>query len=301
MRKHSPHQAVISIRPSLVLDPNPGHHLAVSNKFPSRNRGFAILELQGAIGNVLTMAKLRALLPPTAAPASLSDSDVVTAVANMVHTGEATLKFTSTDAGDLPWPDILRDLGRPDFEGTVPHLYADTVGKVTVGVGTMLASVAEAQALGFVVRKTGKPATAAEIADDYASVQKQYRTTPNKNATSYQTALDLPQSEIDRVLKVRAERSAHQLAARYAGWDKYPAKVKRALIDLRYNMNDNLNKFVTFQTAIEKAAQTNAAADWQAAAAASRRPQVSGTRNQWTSDMILQGGGVTQQPVQRLP
>ena len=294
MARTSPHQAVIPIRPLLLLDPNPVRHFSSRSQLPSRNHGFALLELQAALGNVLTMNKLRALLPPSAVPGGRGDAEVIEAVATLVTHGQATLKFQSAEPGELPWPDILHDLGRPDFEGTVTHLYADSLGKVTVGVGTMLASVGEAQRLAFVVRQTGKPATQTEIAADYNSVLSQWRTTPNQKATSYQTALDLPQAEIDRVLQVRAERSAHQLAARYRGWNNYPTDVKRALIDMRYNMNDNMNKFVTFQTAIEKAAQTHAAADWQAAADASDRPQVSDARNLWTRDMILRGGGVIQ-------
>jgi GH24 family phage-related lysozyme (muramidase) len=58
-------------------------------------------------------------------------------------------------------------------EGYVEHMYLDTKGLVTVGIGNMLPSVAAAQALPFVNRSTGNRATADEIAADYASVESQ--------------------------------------------------------------------------------------------------------------------------------
>lgn len=285
MKKKHPHQAAIQIRPGFFLDPNP----ALAHAKLQR-RDFAQRELQSALGNTLTMARLRQLLPGISNSLNKTDQDVIDAIATMVGLGQATLKFSIADAGDLPWPDILHDLGRPEFEGTVKHMYLDSFGKITVGVGTMLASVAEAQELGFVVRATGVDATEEQIAADYAKVGGQVK---NRIASSYKSDLDLPQEQIDRVLKIRAERSAQQLAARYRGWDKYPVEVKRALIDMRYNMNNNMDKFVNFQAAIEKAAQTNVGQDWKDAADESeRRAPVSDVRNDWTSAMILRGGGV---------
>ena len=42
------------------------------------------------------------------------------------------------------------------YEGKIPHMYLDTKGLVTVGVGYLLATVVEAQKLPFIVDKTGK-------------------------------------------------------------------------------------------------------------------------------------------------
>src|SRR5580692_5991153 len=55
-----------------------------------------------------------------------------------------------------------------EFEGCVPWMYRDTVGKVTVGVGLMLPDVAAAQALPFLCG--GRAATAEEIGADFARV-----------------------------------------------------------------------------------------------------------------------------------
>jgi len=43
-----------------------------------------------------------------------------------------------------------------DFEGTIPHMYLDSKGYVTVGIGHLISSVTEAQKLAFVKAKTSK-------------------------------------------------------------------------------------------------------------------------------------------------
>ena len=46
------------------------------------------------------------------------------------------------------------------YEGFIEHLYVDSKGKATVGVGHMLPNAAAAAALTLYVKKTGMPATA---------------------------------------------------------------------------------------------------------------------------------------------
>ena len=58
-------------------------------------------------------------------------------------------------------------------EGSIPHMYLDTVGKVTVAVGNMIPTAAAAEPLTFAQRDNGNPATAAEIRQDYESVAQQ--------------------------------------------------------------------------------------------------------------------------------
>jgi GH24 family phage-related lysozyme (muramidase) len=58
-------------------------------------------------------------------------------------------------------------------EGCINHMYLDTVGKVTIGVGNMLPSVEAAQELPFFNRETGKTATPEEIQTDFENVSKQ--------------------------------------------------------------------------------------------------------------------------------
>ena len=48
-------------------------------------------------------------------------------------------------------------------EGCVPHMYLDTVGKVTVGVGNMLKKASSAANLPFVLEATGAVASNEQV------------------------------------------------------------------------------------------------------------------------------------------
>jgi hypothetical protein len=77
------------------------------------------------------------------------------------------------------------------YEGNIGHMYRDTKGLVTVGIGNLLASVEAAQALGFISRASTRSASAAQIKADYEFVQKQR---VGLRAQGYRefTKLDLP-------------------------------------------------------------------------------------------------------------
>jgi hypothetical protein len=77
----------IELRHGLVLDPNPNR--SFSQKFKSFER--SLHELETAIDNQLTMAKLRAILPSWVSPSRLDDHQVIHHVATMVAQGWATL------------------------------------------------------------------------------------------------------------------------------------------------------------------------------------------------------------------
>jgi len=247
----------------------------------------ALRQLQPARGNGLVMWQLRTTLPPWLMPSCMDDQQILHFIATQVAQGTAALKTQSSGTGDLPWPEILTDLGR--FEGSVPHMYVDTKGYVTVGIGKMLPSAAEAQKLPFTVRATGAAATQDEIAADFAKVHAQPM---GQNWRKYKSDLDLPQATIDKLAKEIAERCVGEVAARYKGYDDYPVQVKQVLIDMRYNMGGNMDKFKSFKRNIELAQKTGTAKYWEAAAKESHRKDVQDDRNDWASDMILKGGGV---------
>jgi hypothetical protein len=108
-----------------------------------------------------------------------------------------------------PTFDQIKGLIGP-FEGNVPHMYVDTKGFVTVGIGNMLPNVKAAQALAFANRTTKNPATGAEIATDFETVAKQPKA---KAARWYRqfTALDLPDVEINRLFQNRIQDFRGQL------------------------------------------------------------------------------------------
>ena len=172
-------------------------------------------------------------------------------------------------------------------EGRVNHLYLDTKGLVTVGVGTMLPNVAAAQALSFVVRSTQAAATAKEIETDFNAVLAM---TAAQLAAKYRpsTLLDMPETQIDSLLDTEITTREAALKVEFKDYDTYPAGARRALLDMVFNLgmgsaskNTGLLAFKTMKTAIE-------AGDWKKAAAACHRKGPSEARNNWTRDRFLE-------------
>jgi GH24 family phage-related lysozyme (muramidase) len=165
------------------------------------------------------------------------------------------------------------------FEGCVPWMYRDTVGKVTVGVGLMLPNAEAAQALPFI---TGAhAATPQEIAADFARVHAMITGRP---ATFYKIpgSLELTQQTIDAKLSAVLQQFETRLCAQIPHYDALPDTVKMALLDMIYNLGPvGLFKgFPHLITAIEAGA-------WTQAAANCLRHGPSPERNAWTREQFL--------------
>ena len=165
-----------------------------------------------------------------------------------------------------------------EYEGSIPHMYLDTKGYVTVGVGHLLTSAAAAQKLDF--RKGGKKATAAEIKTDYDTVEKQ---TKGKLASFYKkhTELVLAQTTIDSLTDKHIQSFEKELKRIYADFDKYPSEVRLALFDMIFNlgMTKLKNVFVNFTAAIK-------AKNWKKAATASKRAGIQPARNNYVKGLL---------------
>lgn len=173
---------------------------------------------------------------------------------------------------------ILRALEK--FEGKVNHLYLDSKGLVTVGVGHLISNLADAQKLAFKSAK-GLPASAAEIKADYDSVKKQ---PANRVALFYKkyTTITLPNTEIDKLTNKHIDSFERELKNIYRDFSTFPPETKMALFDLIFNVGaTNLrNKWPNFNAAIN-------AKDWQKAANNSKRGiPVSDERNRYVKDLL---------------
>jgi GH24 family phage-related lysozyme (muramidase) len=176
------------------------------------------------------------------------------------------------------WDEVLSDF--ENWEGKISHMYLDTKGLVTVGVGKMLPDTAAAQELDFVRRADGGAASADEIAADFNAVSAQ---AAGRLAATYKkyTNLDLPDEAIGDLLKTVVEGFENDLEQCYAGYDNYPLSAKRALLDMIYNLGlDGLLKFKKMKASVE-------AGDWTTAAAQCHRNGPSEARNNWTRDLFL--------------
>jgi len=166
-----------------------------------------------------------------------------------------------------------------EFEGSIPWMYRDTVGRVTVGVGLMLADSAAAQKLPFYLADT--PATAAQIAAEYTRVDSLPMGRP---ALFYHrpAALTLPKTSIDSLLRTVLVNFEAELRTHIPTYDSLPDSVKLALLDMAYNLGP-AGLLHGYPRLIEAVASGNFAA----AAAASFRHGPGATRNQWTHRQFL--------------
>jgi GH24 family phage-related lysozyme (muramidase) len=174
-------------------------------------------------------------------------------------------------------------------EGSISHMYLDTVGKVTVGVGNMLPNVAAAEALPFVVRRTKKKASKDQIKTDFEAVCEAPK---GLMASRYKanTKLDLLDQEINELLDERIATFKRELKLKFPTFETYPITVQFALTDMAFNLGTNglVTKFPSFVRAIK-------AKDWMKAAQESNRPQVNKHRNEtvknWLETAFLRQNG----------
>jgi GH24 family phage-related lysozyme (muramidase) len=166
-----------------------------------------------------------------------------------------------------------------EFEGCVPWMYRDTVGKVTVGVGLMLSDAKAAAALPFLVG--GRAATREEIAAEYARVDAMAM---GRASTFYKTptSLMLTQQTIDAKLSSIFAGFEADLRSQFSHYDALPDGVKMALLDMIYNLGP-AGLFKGFPHLVA-AIQTGA---WAKAAEHCMRHGPSAARNDWTRKQFL--------------
>jgi GH24 family phage-related lysozyme (muramidase) len=166
-----------------------------------------------------------------------------------------------------------------EFEGCVPWMYRDTVGKVTVGVGLMLPDAKAAQALPFFFGS--RPATPEEIAAEYARVDAM---SMGRASSFYKmpTSLELTQPTIDAKLSSVLQGFEADLRTEFPHYDTLPDGIKMALLDMIYNLGP-AGLFKGFPHLIA-AVQTGA---WAQAAEHCMRRGPGPARNNWTRQQFL--------------
>ena len=158
-------------------------------------------------------------------------------------------------------------------EGCVQHMYLDTRGFVTVGVGHLISSADSARKLGFVCRDSGEAATAEQIETDFNAVKQQ----PAARIASFyrdSTALDMPMEAIDSLLDAQIDEFETGIRNRLPDYDQYPDDAREALLDMAFNLGIG-GLFGKFPKLIGYAEQE----DWQNCARECRRIGISDARN----------------------
>ncbi len=166
-----------------------------------------------------------------------------------------------------------------EFEGSVPWMYLDTLGKVTVGVGVMLPNARSAGGLPFLIGE--RNATEEEIAAEFARVSGLAK---GKVAAFYRKAdgLRLSDEAIDERLRDVLEGFEGYLREHVKGYGGLPDAAKVALLDMVYNLGPGklFREYPKLIAAVERG-------DWSSAAKASFRHGPAPARNSWTKEQFL--------------
>ena len=166
-------------------------------------------------------------------------------------------------------------------EGAIGHMYLDTVGKVTIGIGFMIPDPHSALAYRLINRATGNAAGSQEKLADWTRVSQQ---TKGKIAQSYRrfTTLDMPEDEVRRVLDDKLRGYAESLRTQFAAFDAFPGTAQLALLDMIFNLGPN-GLFRGFPKLCGAARRQ----DWTMCAAESKRLGISQDRNDDTRNLFL--------------
>jgi hypothetical protein len=123
------------------------------------------------------------------------------------------------------------------YEGNIEHMYLDSNGFVTVGVGHMIPNASHAAGLTFYVTKTAVPATDDQKKAEYEAILKE---TKGKVAGWYKSkaTLFMKAADIDALTKEHIESFEGELKRLYSasayppGFDGFPSEVRLALFDM---------------------------------------------------------------------
>lgn len=170
------------------------------------------------------------------------------------------------------------------FEGCVPTMYRDTVGRVTVGVGNMLSGVADALKLPFRIQSSGDMAGEPAVRADYSRVLAMaFGHLPSFYAED--DALVLDQADIDALLLTRLQGFDAQLHQDFPDFDSYPEAAKLGLMDMVYNLGNEklVDTYPHFDAAVR-------ARNWTVASQECARDssvKAFAERNLWTHQQFL--------------
>ena len=170
------------------------------------------------------------------------------------------------------------------YEGKVEHMYLDTRGFVTVGIGHMMASAEDAKKISFINASSGSAATKQEIEDEYTLIKSKpfgaaYPARRFKSATK----LKLTDSTINEITNKHIASFEAELKQIYGAteFNKHPENVKLALFDMIFNlgMPKLKNNYPRFNRFIK-------ACDYKSAATESNRNGIAAERNQYVKDLL---------------
>jgi GH24 family phage-related lysozyme (muramidase) len=172
-------------------------------------------------------------------------------------------------------------------ESLVPHMYLDSVGKVTIGYGTMLANGKAAEKIAL----ASKEKKAASITEKSAEWERVAALAPKKgkqnnkaSAFAADAVLFVGEEEASRLADQHIADLVPALKSTFPDFEKFPEEAQVALFDMGYNLGaTGLRKFKNLIAAINNPKGP----DWATAAHESARPQLSKERNKEVRELFL--------------
>ena len=163
------------------------------------------------------------------------------------------------------------------FEGSIPFMYLDTRGNVTIWVGFEVPSALAAQSLPMYLPGSTVAASDDEKAAAWETVSAMQ---PGRLPASYEYSgcpVMLP-SDGDALLMAKLDAADAELQADYPGFESFPDAVKMALLDMLWNLGGPKlrNTYPRFDAAVDRQ-------DWATAALQCHRNGISDERNAWTA------------------
>lgn len=116
------------------------------------------------------------------------------------------------------------------LEGVIRWMYLDVAGLVTTGIGNLIDSIPDAQAIPW-RRADGSLASSLEVADAWRLVKSHQELAPfggGSSAFSRLTSLRLDDAALDFVVGQRLATNESILSSRFPMWDAFPADAQLA-------------------------------------------------------------------------
>ncbi|WP_321471170.1 hypothetical protein [uncultured Paludibaculum sp.] len=168
-----------------------------------------------------------------------------------------------------------------EHEGVIPHLYLDTLGLVTCGVGHLVALPEHLDAVAM-CKPDGSTATQAEKRAEWHTVKG---LSPAKLPSYYEqrTVLRMTPDAISALQDSDVNGFRTALTARLPGFQEFPEPVQEALLDMAFQLGVSglCRQFPRLVLAIKTR-------DWATCAAQCHRAGIQEWRNAATADLFMQ-------------
>ena len=185
------------------------------------------------------------------------------------------------------------------FEGEIAHLYLDSRGNPTIGVGFLMANAQQFCALNLVHKQSGKPASEREKQAEYKKISKQKS---GYKASWYAQfcELTLPSHETDKLLHkhlAQFKQELNKVFSKQSGFncqfEQMPLSAQYALLDMAFNLGTShlAKNWPKLHQAIKQQ-------DWHCAAQECSRRHIQSERNAATEQLFKQA--ISKQPNKHL-